>query len=181
MGTNERTIKNYGFFDAEDQKTLVLTENNAQGFSVLGFREEEQGDNLVMTSRVEELKDDVVRTYYGSLYVLKDQHEDYKDFMQAVKNNIPVLNDWNIDILPDEIFYISGKVDGKHVGGEILNQEGNYLIVAKIGKIFVNWYYPSRRTCLMAKTLGEAVPGIPYNEENYDYFMNILTRPKLFK
>lgn len=185
MGNVTKKMRDYGFVSAERDDRLVCTEDAKKGFCILGKTDYQGVEKLVITSWVEEMKAGVARTFSGSLYELEEMNEDYREFLTALKNEIPVLTEWNIINYYDEGYMISGKLDGSFFAGLIIEQKGNYLIVerhkGKKVKIFVDWLSMAVNTRIAFNFSGEAVPGLRYSSENYEKFVGRNIRPKLFK
>ena len=134
-------INKFLFVESENRKHWVMPEEFNGDYSLIGYcvREGFEDNSFVKTSPVVSLKDGVATTKSGSDYVLRDMAEDYKEFLEAVKNGIPIIRSWKLEGNLRRGYTISGRVNGRRIRGKIVSQDKNFITLDNDIQYFVMW------------------------------------------
>ena len=143
-------IENWIIKGAGELEGLVLPEDFDKSTTLLVGRvygrEKFPDGSLVSTSPIIKLSETHAMTRSGKVYELGEMNSDYVKFINAVKNNIPVLKDWQLTIgsTPRKFF-------GKRMGDEndVLNSiygditshdaDKNLYVFNNDMTVFIDW------------------------------------------
>lgn len=82
-------------------------------------------------------------TSKGKVYLLEDLQEDYKAFIQAIEENIPVIENWDIDRDEEDRYIISGFIGNTEFKQRIIRADGNIVEFEDGKRYFIQWRYYS--------------------------------------
>lgn len=183
MTTRKAYMDNYCFVDSESLKVLVDPKDFDRPFCLLGIStiDDFEPDALLTTSSIIKIEDGVAYTYSGSQYTLGNMNEDYKQFLEAKENGIPVVSNWFLeDIYYEDKWILEGEVDGQDVSFEIYEQNGGYITLGDGTQAFVNWRDMSVRHSFPMQFFGEDIAGLNYPED-FEKFAHLTCCPTLFE
>lgn len=98
---------------------------------------------FVVTSPVTLLTDDTVYTSEGISYKLGEMNPDYKEYLEAIEQNIPIVEDWSIDRMTNLFYFHSQDCSGERFSGKIISHEGNKITLRNGKTVFVLWNRPA--------------------------------------
>ena len=139
-----RTINNYSFLSKDIPGAMVDTENpRIKGKFYLAGRFTDwwatfMGTEYCVTSDVKEISEDGIVTPQNSQYQLGTISPDYEQYLNATRNGIQAVVNWNIYGGRDHGYYLTADLypQRKSMGvAKIVSQEGNFLIIRRLTKI----------------------------------------------
>ena len=157
-------IKDFMYVERRgDRKWRVPLPNERISQSIVGRiygNKFSKGELIVTSSILERPKEDVIITLSGCTYELVGMNKDYQEMLESFCSTIPVITKWWIErtYIPtwesvmqnkgdnrrdEPCLLLHGKSsDNQYVRGEIISQNGNYLIVRTkkgVEKWFIIW------------------------------------------
>jgi len=175
------TITNYFYVDPKDVKNLrynlLNPQNSENGFCIVGTVLE--NSYFGKTNRIETISNGIAVDVYGHEYILKDMDPDYKEYVEAIDNDLPVINSWKIKGDLRNGYQLTGKnLEEKTIRGKIISQRGNFVTLDDNVEYFVNWR-GFDEDFVVATTAENRYCDIKYYED-FSKFAGYLCRPNLF-
>lgn len=137
------TITNYFYVEPKDVKNLRYNlfnpSNSKSPYCIVGTLD--NNSHLTKTSIIKSISDTGIAVdIHGNEYLLKDMDLDYKEYVETISNNLPVINSWKIKGDLRNGYILSGKsIHGLAVRGKIISQRGNFVTLNDNVEYFVNW------------------------------------------
>ena len=134
-------MKDYFFVDSSNHKLWVIPEENGGDCSLAGLcaREYEHNIRYVVTTPILSIRNDTVTTRSNVEYTLINMSPDYRDFLNAVKNAIPVVYHWRLTGNLKDGYYLLGSTKSEFVRGKVISQNKNFVTLDDGKEYFVLW------------------------------------------
>ena len=175
------TITNYFYVEPKDVKNLRYNLFNPQKsenkFCIVGTVLE--NSYFGKTNQIKTISDGIAVDVYGSEYILKDMNPDYKEYVEAINNNLPIINSWKMKGNLRNGYLLTGKtIDGTTIRGKIVSQRGNFVTLDDNIEYFVNWR-GFDEDFVVATTAEQKYCDINYYKD-FTKFAGYLCKPNLF-
>lgn len=112
----------------------------------------------------------------GKVYLLEELQEDYKAFVEAINNNIPIIEYWNIKGNKREGYSISGFVGSLPIKKRIIRKDMNIVTLDDGKDYFVQWRNYSPEFNFRMFDVAVAADDIRF-PESFDWFGGCRCRP----
>jgi len=134
-------MKDYFFVAASSYKLWVIPEEHSSDCCLAGFcaKEFEHYMRYVVTAPILSISKDTVITKSNIEYTLINMSKDYKDFLNAVYNDIPVVYHWRLTGSLKEGYYLLGSTKSEFVRGKVVSQNKNFVTLDDGKEYFVMW------------------------------------------
>jgi len=179
-------MNNYFFVDTERKSKLIVPENFNSNFSLCGncIREGFADNSYVTTSHIEELGDGFAKTHSGSVYELQKIDSDYKEFLDAVSQTIPIIEEWYLEGNLRHGYTLSGVVNGTTIVAKVISQEKNFVVLDQLGNHFVQWrdfsFEAQSKLTLFGNIADLQYSKDPEASNDFEEYCGFLCRPVLF-
>lgn len=130
-------LRNFFFVKNDDCQKWVVPGDKVQ-VSVAGFLSEADGYAYVQSPAIQKIDDKLAVTESGETFELEDINPDYKDYLDAIKGNIPIVRLWHLEGQRGT-YYLTGILPQKIVRDQIIEQNGNFLYLKNEGRVYVHW------------------------------------------
>lgn len=169
-------INNYAFVDAYNNREWIVPELCSNSYRIVGcgIREGLPDNSYFETSPIEYVRNGVAKTLSGTRYILHSMSDDYRQFVKAVHENIPILKEWEISGNRTNGYTISGICNRKFIRGKVVSQKKNFITLDNGTTYFVLWVSYFR---YVLHSNGETI--LP--DAEFEDFGNTRCRPILFK
>ena len=125
----------------------VLLPQKEDSFKLVGVCYDRAGfedGEIIETSLVRNIENDIAYTKSGSVYELGEKHPDLVDLENAIQEGYPVVQTWQIFEGLNGVSILAFTKDS-YKRGIITAQEGNFIVLSEEIKAFVIWInaYPN--------------------------------------
>lgn len=111
-------------------------------------------------------------------FLLLNKDSDYEAFCEAVKRNIPIIKEWNINGNECNGYYLNGFSKNQEIRIKIASQIGNYIISEKGIEYYVLWKAYSHEFEDRMFDCGIAADDIKFPEK-FDWVGGSRCRPRI--
>lgn len=176
-------IDNYSFVEYEVVENWINPKDFDKSYMLVGFvtgRACFPDGSYIHSSKVESIEDGVVHTESGSMYELGEMSRDYRDFLESLKNGVPVIEEWDLEGSICQGYIIEGYSGGKRIRGEIVDQDGSFIrLKGDDKKYFVVWRNIGANPKMILE-LSREYCDLTYPDD-FDIVAGFRCRPKLFR
>lgn len=135
------SINNYAFVDANNSRNWIVPELYTNDYCIVGtgIRKGLPDHSYLITTPVQYVRNGLAKTLSGTRYILHSMSPDYRQFVNAVRENIPILRQWEISGNRKVGYTISGICNGRFVQGLVVSQDKNFITLENGKQYFVLW------------------------------------------
>lgn len=166
-----KKISDYILLERNTRKQWVVPKEGEK-YSLTGTCKEK----AIYIPEISIVKGNIAISSAGEEFLLSKMQKDYKNFFDAIKNNIPVIDTWNIKGSKEKGYQIIGYCDGVLTKIKVEKQIGNFILNDKKQVFFVMWnqYSPEFENKMFDCSI--AAEDIKFNEM-FEWFGESQCRP----
>ena len=174
-------LNNYFFVSFGNPNNLIIPSESKCVFSLAYF---DEANSLKLTNPIVCVDQNTAKTKFDETYTLLEMHPDYSEYVEARKNNIPVIKTWLLSgNLRHGYILVGEDNDNNFVEGKVISQENNYVRLlnnkSEIIQYFVNWRSCGDEKFKTAKRYKKDYLDFDLTED-FEFFAGLKCKPILF-